>query len=201
MINNILFYLLLFSDYTIGPLSISDYALLILIIKGLIYKPVITFPYNERAPIFILLMGVITSLVFNVDKSFFIMSDFVLSGGKLAIYILAVYIVPQYLVYCNVDYIKHLKRFLTVASVGGAIQIILVSVFGRSSWPLYSLGGHWFGLETETTMFNNMGMMRSRSFWSEPAHFAIFISLIFILLLFNQKSRLEKNTMYFMLLV
>lgn len=193
MINNILFYLLMFSDYTIGPLSISDYALLILIIKGLIYKPVITFPYNERAPIFILLIGVITSLVFNIDKSFFIMSDFVLSGGKLAIYILAIYIVPQYLVYCNVDYIKLLKRFLTVASVGGAIQIILVSAFGRSSWPLYSLGGHWFGLETETTMFNNMGMMRSRSFWSEPAHFAIFISLIFILLLFNQKSRLEKK--------
>lgn len=193
MINCILFYLLMFSDYTIGSLSISDYALLILLIKGLIYKPVITLPHNERVPILLLLIGVITSLVLNVGKSFFIMSDFVLSGGKLAIYILALYIVPQYLVDSNVDYIKHLKRFLVVASVGGVIQRFIVIFFGRSSWPLYSLGGHWFGLATETTMFNNVGMMRSRSFWSEPAHFAIFISLIFILLLFNQKDELEKK--------
>lgn len=193
MINSILFYLLMFSDYTIGPLSISDYALILLLFKGFRYKPTIRITKRECVPLALMLLGVFLSLILNITKQYFVVSDFVVSTGKFAIYILAIYLVPQYLAVCNIDYIRCLKNFLIIASLGGVLQRLIVLVAGRASWPAYSLGGHWFGLLTETTMFNNAGMMRSRSFWSEPAHFAIVISLIFILLLFNQREKLSKE--------
>ncbi len=193
MINSILFYSLMFSDYIIGPISISDYALIFLLIKSFTKKKVLYIPYNERCFLLLFIFGCVLSFAFNMTKMYFVMHDFVLSTGKVLIYILALYTIPQYFAVCNLNLFKHLKIFLVIATFGGILQRILVLIFGRESWPLYSLGGHWFGIKTETTMFNNMGMMRSRSFWSEPAHFAIFISLVFILILFNRKEKIGKK--------
>ncbi len=192
MLNIFLFYLLMFSDYRIGILSVSDWALIILLIKSLIYEPVIKINQRERIALFFIFVGIILSTMMNISKDYFLIVDFIQSGGKFLIYILALYVVPKYMRMNNVCYIKHLKIFLSMATFGGLIQRIIVLVFGRSSWPLYSLGGNWFGLTMENSMFNNAGMMRARSFWSEPAHFAIFISLIFMLLLFTEKEKLHK---------
>ena len=192
MVNCILFYLLMLSDYTIGPLSISDYALVLLMIKSIRWSPTICIKKKERLLLIIMLVGVLLSLCLNITKSYFVFSDFITSVGKLLLYIFALFLVPHYLATCDFDYIKHLKRIMAIATMGGIFQRLIVLFFGRESWPLYSLGGHWFGLITENTMFNNQGMMRSRSFWSEPAHFAIFISLVFILLLFDKKEKLSK---------
>ena len=191
--NTLFLYLLTLCDYRLGPLSIADWTLIFLLIRALLYKPVLYITDRMGVALALMGIGIILSTILNVYKPYFDFLDFILSFGKLVLYLLALFLVPQYLSIFNINYSRHLRNILVIATFGGLLQRAIVSVFGRSSWPLYSLGGHWFGLKTEITMFNNAGMMRSRSFWSEPAHFAIFISLVFILLLFIEKGNLEKR--------
>lgn len=193
MISKILIYMMMFSDYMAGFLSISDWALVILLILSCLHGR-IKFEKDNRLffPLLLIVTGSVLSFILNFDKSYFSIPDFAKTSIKLILYISSVLVIPQYIYRKNKDIFKLVKVFLAAAVAGGVLQYLIVWIFGRKSWPLYSLGGNFFGLTTENTMFNNAGMMRTRSFWSEPAHYAIFISLLFILLLYNEKRKLSK---------
>lgn len=193
MIDTILVCMLMFWDYQVGILSISDLGLIILLARALFYDARIYINKNEKSALGVFLIGILLSTIFNIYKPYFIFSDYITTLFKLFIYILAVCTIPEYLSRRNLELYPILKKFLSVSVLGGIIQYLIVFIFGRGSWPLYSLGGHLFGLDTERTMFNNMGMMRARSFWSEPSYYAISISLIFILLLFCNKGKIASH--------
>lgn len=194
MINIFAVYLLFFSDYKIGILSISDWALMFFLFKSFLYKPTISVRKQEALPMCLIIIGVLMSYIFNCYNTWFSDMDYLQTFVKFSVYLLALQMVPGYLQIQKIDYLKHIDIFLKLSVLGAVIQRVIVIFLGRSSWPLYSLGGNWFGLTTETTMFTNEGMMRARSFWSEPAHFAVFISLLFIMLLYTGNERLNNLT-------
>lgn len=190
---NILVFFLNFIDYQMGPLSLSDISLLLLIIMAIVHSRKLEISKIEIAVFLLMTIPILCSTVLNFYKPYFNSMDFILSLGKLTVYLSGILFVPQFLKLKNIKIYAILEKYLLIAVTGGLLQYFIVFVFGRDSWPLYDLGGHFFGLETEGTMFNNVGMMRARSFYSEPANFAIHISLIFAFLLFNKNYKIAKN--------
>lgn len=196
MINSLVTFLLIFSDYKIGVLSIADWALLLLLCKAILSSPICYIKESTRIPLVIMVGACVGSIVFNVTKSYFSYIEYAESLIKLIVYIAGIIILPSYLSKKNVNVINILKISLVVSVLGGVSQFACVKALGRESWPLYSLAGNYFGLTSEQSMFTNTGMMRARSLWSEPANFAIFISLLFILLLYLEMLNIGYHILY-----
>lgn len=192
MVTSLLLYLIFLSDYNVGMISIADWALLILLGKALLYHPAIKINRIEKQGLLFLVIGVCCSTLFNLTKEYFSVSELCVSLVKLIFYLVCVVTIPDYIRVQKIKAINIVEKVLVISVIGGISQYILVALFGRDSWPLYSLAGHWFGLKNNHTMFNNLGMMRARSFWFEPSYFANQISLLFILLLFIKKKKLKK---------
>ncbi|MCI9448240.1 MAG: hypothetical protein HFH36_12850 [Lachnospiraceae bacterium] len=190
--DSILLYLLIFSDYTIGKLCIADYALILLIVRACIKYPSIPLKKEYGVGISLLLVGVSLSTVLNIGKEYFNLVSCILSVGKLMIYLFGISVVPRYIISKGIDVGRIVKNALIISVLGAFSQYAIVLVLGRGSWPLYGLGGNFFGLVSENSMFSYSGMMRPRGFWSEPAHYALTISMLFILVLFIEKNRTSK---------
>lgn len=193
MKNTILFYLIFLSDYNIGFVSIADWVLLLLLVKALFNNPIVKINKIEKEGLLFLAIGMFSSTFFNLTKEYFSVSELFFSLVKFMFYITCVLTIPNYINVKKIDVIGIIQNVMLISVVGGLSQYIIVYLFGRDSWPLYSLVGHWFGLKTDKTMFNNLGMMRARSFWFEPSYFANQISLLFILLLFIKGKKLSKK--------
>lgn len=136
----------------------------------------------------------VLSFLLNFNKAYFVKLDFLTSFTKFLFYLILIQIIPKLMSKKKIKLLKVIEVYLWIAVIGALIQIIIVSIFGRSSWPLFSLGSQWFGLTNDGTMFVNTGMMRARSFYSEPAHFAVHISMLYSLLLFTNKYKSKRLT-------
>lgn len=189
MIDTILVFLLNFIDYHIAFLSIADIAVAILIIKAHLAGVHITISRRHAVLICMLLLFSVLSFLVNVNKAYFKLADFIISFVKMLFYIYGILMIPKYLAKKKINLKKILECYLIIAVVGAIIQIGIVQIFGRYSWPLYSLGGQYFGLLTENTMFVNTGLMRARSFYSEPANLAVHLSMIYAILLYDEEIR------------
>lgn len=187
----ILTILLMFVDYRIGKLSLADYSVIILILVALMRNRKLVIKITHLYPYFLLFLSLMLSTIFNITKEYFSLTESIFSAGKICIYILGIMLIPNYIISQKINVLKIIRIFFVIAVIGGMIQYALVATLGRDSWPIYGLAGNFFGLDSETSMFNNLGMMRARSFWSEPAHYAISLSMLFILLLYQNKQKLS----------
>lgn len=190
MIDSFLVFLLNFIDFRIGPLTISDFSLIFLIAHAFIYVKHLKIPKNEIYGLILMGVGIVLSTCLNFSKSYFNNVEFLKSFFKLFIYLIGIYYIPKYLIAKNIEVFKIIEKYMIISVMGAILQYLIVFIFGRDSWPLYSLGSHFFGLNMEITMFNNLGMMRARSFYSEPAHFAVHLSMLFSLLCFNKSRKM-----------
>lgn len=189
MIDCILIFFLNFIDYRIAFLSIADVALIVLIVRAMLIRIKLKCSRNELILIGLMLINILISTMLNMGKEYFLITDFLVALVKMVFYIVGGLYIPDYLTKKKVKVLSILEKYFLVAGVGGILQQIIVLICGRESWPLFSLGSQFFGLTSDTTMFVNTGLMRSRSFYSEPAHYAVHMSMLYALFLFNEKYR------------
>lgn len=180
---SVLVFLLNFIDYRVGLFSIAEYALFALCLIAFIKGGRVKADKKEMLLLAGLEVCILISLIFNLTSAHFSLVDFLMTFIKFNLYVICIYTVYPLLIKRKKSIKKVLAAYLTLASLGGIYQVIAVRIFGRENWLLYGLGGHLFGIEGEAGMFNVLGMMRARSFYSEPAHFVIHVSLVFGLLL------------------
>ncbi len=192
LVDYVLLFLMLFIDYRVAMLTVSDVAIILFLIKIFLSKRnnIATEKANLIIGGLILLIALIPFGLYLGDK-WFDVSGFVLSWGKFLIYMLAVIMISDYILVEGIDYRKLLKIFMYLIIFGAFFQWLIVIVLGPDSWPLYSLGSGLFGIN-----YNNMvtvsGLFRARSFYSEPAHYSVHLSMVFCLLFFASKRQVSK---------
>lgn len=189
-----------FSDYSIGLFSLADFALIILVFSALQSMLNIQFIKKTSVSVSLILIGSTGGFFLNGFKDYFSIAEYLASFVKLIFYMMAVLLIPDYLIARRVDVIKILRIFMYTAVTGAVIQLIIIRLFGVESWPIYSLGSNWFGLNSPDTMFVNNGMIRARSLYSEPAAFTVGITLVFLLLLYKGSEQfLWKDNLFYVI--
>lgn len=183
-------FLLFFTDYRIGMLSIADYAIFFLIVFSFRKENFYIRKYDLLFLVIILVSNVV-SMMLNFDKSYFSMYEYSTSLLKLLFYMIGVTIIPRLLIKQEIDLIKISRAIFVLSVVGALIQVLVVKIFGLESWPLYSLGSHWFELNAFDTMtvVGRLDMIRPRSFFSEPAAFTVALSLVFLILIYYDNNK------------
>lgn len=178
-----------FIDYRVWKFSIADLAIILLVLLSLPRFRVrkIKITRCEVVGLSLMAVGLLLSLVLNLGKDFFSLFDYLMSSAKLVLYLVAIYTVPDLLRKNKVKCVKIIESFILFAVASGLLQLLIILIFGRDSWPLYSLGSHFFDITSEDTLFTVQGLIRIRSFYAEPAHFAVHISMLYGLLLFGEK--------------
>ena len=180
---SVLVFLLNFIDYRVGLFTVAEYALFALCLIAIAKGAHVKADKKEMLMLAGLEGCILLSFAANLSAGYFSVVDFLLTFFKFNLYIACIYLVFPLLLKRKKNIKGILASYMTLASLGGVYQVIAVKIFGRENWLIYGLAGHLFGIEGERGMFNVSGMMRARSFYTEPAHFAIHLSLIFAILL------------------
>lgn len=167
----------------------ADYALMILLVLTIKSGIRIRITKKTAISILIILIGAFLSLFLNILKQYFSVGEYMATFIKLIFYLVCTCMIPQYIIAQRVNIIKCVRVFMHIAVIGAVIQLLIVWNCGVESWPLYSLGSHWFGINTSNTMLVNNGLIRARSFFTEPSIFVVAITLAFVLLLYQGSER------------
>ncbi len=185
--------LLFFTDYRIAFLSLADIALILFLVKAIYAGYKIQLEKNRIIWLAVILIGCVIACIYGSVRSYFSIIEFIGSFAKLCLYLLSTLVLPKYFADRKFDFIRITKTFLYFTVVCGCLQLGIATIFGVESWPLYSLGSQFFGISGYESMLVNNGMIRARSFFSEPAAYAIVISLAYIILLYNNKYNSRKH--------
>ncbi len=188
LIIEILIFLTCFINYKIWLLSIADWALLALNAIALAAGARFWSSPVKKAAGMLMAAGLFLSLAANFWKPYFSMGQFFQSSVKLLIYIFSIGILPGFLKEKRIGLAGVLKHYIYLTCFSALFQHAAVRLFGRESWPLYSMGSIFFGYMTDTSMFASGGIMRARTFYMEPGPMAVHISMLFALLLFTEKK-------------
>lgn len=198
---SILAFFLGLTDYKISFLSLADVAILGLVFFSFVSSRKLLVNKRELLSVGLLLLGTFMAFLFNYTEKYFSVIEFFKSFMKLLLYIIACWKVPNLLNIRRTDVVQIVRCFLYCSVIAGVLQLVIVHCLGLESWPLYAMGGQWFGLQTYNTMLVNNGMIRARSFFSEPAAFTTAISIYYALLLFkgstNRKKMIYDTVFYF----
>lgn len=184
----ILIFLTNFINWKISILSIADWAIMVLDGIALIQGYRFQTNSQKRTAGILLVTGVALSFAVNFDKSYFDVTEFLQSVIKLAVYIFSMGLLPGFLKNKRTDIAHIISCYIILTAACAVYQHIIVFFWGRGSWPLYSLGSHFFGWPSEGSMFDSGGIMRARTFYMEPGPMAIHISMLFAILLFTQRK-------------
>lgn len=196
---NFLVFCSLFMQYKIGLISIADYAIIAIDIWAIFDNVKIRLKPTQAKGLLLILIGVFLSTVFNGYKPWFDVIEFSGSFVKLVLYLFSLLILPDFFLKKRIDVCRLISIYIIVVSVVGVLQQVIVFLWGRESWPLYSFGSTLFGFPSEYTMFASGNIMRSRAFYSEPGYMGVHLSMLYSLLLFAKK-RLSKGIHMFFII-
>lgn len=197
IIDYVLLFFMLFIDYRVSVLSISDIAVMVFLLKIVLLRRNINV---KKITIITVLLFAVTAFIpycLYMDKDWFEISSYFFSYGKLMFYLFSVIIISDYIQMKCIDCQKILQAFMYLIVIGAFIQWLIVLIFGGNSWPLYSLGSEFFGIGYNN-MFTVKGNFRARSFYSEPAHYSVHLSMVFTLMYFasGRKMNIRNHLVY-----
>lgn len=185
----ILNYLINLFDYSFFKIAISDLALLFLNIYSFLKLKKIHIQKYYILLVFFIFLTLLSSII-NINKIFFSKSEFLLSYFKLLFYFLSIILLPNLFSLNYSILIKILKRSLYILCLLGIYQLIVHKFFPNLPYnfkvPFISLDGGY------KAMYSYNNQFRIKSIFSEPAHFSIYINVIYAYLL-HYKHNLRKR--------
>ena len=185
----VLLYILSIFDYYINGVAISDIGLFLLLFNIIFkYSIKIYFKKGYLILVFFSLIALISGLC-NINSSFFSGLSFMRSYFKLNFYIICILVLPYFLAY-NFSKVKRiLINSLVFLSLLGIYQVI--AHYFLPNLP-YSLSPSLLSNSGYDAMHSYGEKFRIKSIYSEPAHFSIYINLIYAYLL-HYRIKLNKR--------
>lgn len=167
-------------NYYIAGISFADIFLFLLMLYVLYKNKKISIKKRHLMLIYFWLVTGVFGIL-NISESYFSINNFLFAYLKLSFYILCILIIPPYLAK-NIDKtnIIIINSFVFI-SLLGVYQLIAHFLF--PSLP-YSLTHELISSRTGyDSMISYGGQFRIRSIYSEPAHFAIYLNILYAYLL------------------
>lgn len=197
----VFFYGIHFFDYLFNGISISIFTYTALFIFYLFKDPKI-YKTNSNLFLFLFIFFNLLSLV-NIFETYFEFSNFLLPFLKLLILIFGFMIFSYNLMQKDVILIdKFIKYSILILTFLGFYQLIVHYFF--PSLP-YSLSISFLESRGYSSMISYGGQFRIKSIFSEPAHFAIYLNMLYFFILnynikFNYKNHFFVNFIIFITL-
>jgi hypothetical protein len=181
---NVVYALHLF-DYHIGPFVISDLALLFLILTALLRVDKFTLRTYHIVLLLFWFSALIISLS-NMNEEYFSIASFILSFSKFSLYIISLFILPPFFKENYEKLNKIIKNSVVIMCVLGLYQFISHYVFPFFPYSFtHPLISNRHGLDS---MISYGGQFRIRSIFSEPAHFSIYLTILYFYLVKVKKA-------------
>lgn len=170
-------------------LSISEVSILLLIIAAVKHNPKLSTKSKNGHFLFILFfLWIIISYFFLQKNTYFHQNSFFNNTIRAITYLLGFIYIPSYIANTKFlkDVLNHLLIILFVLSIIGIVEFVLKQIGTGVDFSLISLFVH---------NSYNPNFTRVRAIFSEPAHYAIFLSLFAGVLLYAKENGINiKNT-------
>lgn len=181
-----LVYMLHLFNYYVGVFTVSDLFLILLVIYVIFkFKKIVLKKSYLPLILFWIITGVFS--LFNLGSDFFSFNDFILAYLKLTLYVFSFVVLLPYFVK-NYDKLnKIIINSLIILCGIGIYQLIAHYLF---PYLPYSFAPEIFsnrpGYDAMFSYKSGGVFFRIKSIYSEPAHFSIYINLLYAYLLHNE---------------
>ncbi len=166
----ILLYIIILCNFAIGPINVADIGVILLLGLALLSNKTIYISKNKFILLFLPVVAIIPLLI-NVNKDYFVLSDFILSFLKFVFYLLALLIIPYYLSKNDKKLDKTIYNIVKIIFIYAIFQIVIYYIAPNFIVNLF--------IKSTSTTY---GIFRVTSVFKEPAHIFYAVILYFLLI-------------------